>query len=1178
MADPFRKVRPGEPFVPSAKLTNALVDLLSPNLSTLGGAVTLTKSQTVLSVKNSSGADRNRMEVLALGTPWITPAENIDEFATKPSFESVLPDSEEHLDRFVVLLEPIADGESGRAAIAGAVPALILKPEGDDPPAAVDVLGYSPEQVGALAFLHPNPTGGAQVLWIEPDDDATAWEGDPELGTLWEGYKLHRALVRFGRGASGGAALFEMKETLREGGSDAIGWKVQPLTGHFPGANDAGGLVTYTISSRILWGTAPTNVLPTFRGIAYGKDDVDQLLDCSPEDGRAGDLVLGIEIDGTWYAVGNGRIHGRAVVQGLATDESVGPGGTVVVGLVDENRVIQCLGDPPDTERVEFLETATIHCGTAKNGSRLELWWDHQTSPPAWKADVCPKPPPPDDKPPGDDDEDEDGDDDSGDGGDGVGSPGGDGSDGNCSACSGLPDGEKCLPTECCSDEETAPVTDCEHANPAYDKYRFEIEGTVCLPQSVKDAATVEHTEGCTWESTVVTADDPLTGEEADWKWVFEPVADGTSWLRLYKDGEVYLQFFRAGPWCYRCAQVFEIFCPPSECSDISARICIRPICVDACEHSTTYEITSPGDEDAADSTVYIIGDDNDDNSATVTTTNDFGCPDPPARSTIFQYGYTSLAVDGAVAIDIFPETEYSPTTCGSELDFVNANVKAKVIFDDTIEQLGVKYGVAVEQDGDHFIAPMGDVYYEPEREGCTYLGRQHLKAEDFQLVNDGGFNPASHPDFSATAPNLKFGIARWVLDHADADDPAAPGHKAGTIYDDAHIQLCYAPCEGDPAEFDCPESVNLTACIDGENDTQTVTITNSGDNSFNITGWSRTSGLNPALNPDVVPFPLTIAADPPGTLAPGEEWEMTFTLTPGDEEWTGSGFVTIHTTIGDCTFPVSVAVLEDCDPEDACALFHDDQRDYEADPGPNQAAGTLLSQLVAANDFEPYNDGLLEYSDTLLECNSSTGATVTAEDVENETKAGGGARFNSSTNLTSARSVIQPMTPTAAAFPANFAAKAAIGLDTTSYTHAIGYAFGVVAANDWWGIAQSRFMADGPSSCAIVLLRQRPGELREVVERYSTDAGIAVVGIHVVGGRAKIVLQNGTSNAGTSLLDSGDVTYTFAEEPVLEGTGFGLLRHNGEADERGANNSYWGELCITDQPGIAPIWEIDPP
>lgn len=1101
-------------------------------------------------VRNTSGVDLGQFVAVGFRDPIVLPAVDETAFALQPTFDVELATDEADIGKFGILLEPLPNGICGWAAASGVVQAYILKPEGDDATTAVDVLGYSPEQVGALAFLHPNPTGGAQVLWIEPDEDATAWEGDAELGTVWEGYKLHRALVRFGRGASSGVALFEMKTTLREGGSDAIGWKWPDRTTE-----------TTIIASPVAIASGYGNISTPFRGVAYGRDEIAIGVGCD----AFGDYVVAVQDDaGQWYAIGGGRTHGRANVSGLGTDESVGPGGIVNVSLYDEGRFVACGTDPVVSTPVLFLDTAKIHCGTAKNASRLELWWDHQHAPPCWKGDVCAKPK--EDEPPDEDDEDEDGDDDSGDGGDGVGSPGGDGTGADCSTCSGLPPGEKCLPTECCSDEETATITDCEHANPAYDKYRFEIEGTLCLPQAVKDAATVEHVSGCTWESAPVTADDPLTGEEAEWKWVFEPVADGTSWLRLYKDGEVYLQFFRAGPWCYRCAQVFEVFCPPSDCPDISARVCIRPICVDACAHSTTYEITSPGDEDAADSTVYLV---DGENAAEVTTNGDLGCPDPPSRSTIFTYGTTPSVSDGAIAIDIFPETEYSPTTCGSALDFVNADVKARVVFDDTIEKLGVKYGVAVEQDGEHFVALMGDVFFEPESDACKYLGRQHLKAEDFSLADSSGIDPSTHPDFSVTAPNLKFGIARWVFDNADGDDPAAPGHKVGTIYDDAHIQLCYAPCEGDPAEFDCPESVNLTACIDGENDTQTVTITNSGDNSFNITGWSRTSGLNPALNPDVVPFPLTITADPPGTLAPGEEWEMTFTLTPGDEEWTGSGFVTIHTTIGDCTFPVGAAVLEECEPEEPCALFHDDDRAYVGID-----AGTPLTELAVVTDFLPANEGGLAYGEVVA-CDTSTGEIVTVPGgVEFVVAGGGGAIVAAADSVDASVAIIQKVT---GPLPANFAAKAVIANGVSASGMGIVYSY--VAPNNWDAVVASFLMgAPGSDFIGCAILRQRPGVPIQTIEMDADGGTPELVGLHIVGGHVRVVNQHGQYTAADGLLNSGDVDHAFAEYDITNGgSGLGILYWHA-ATGFPVTSAYQGELCVTNQPGEDPIWEQDPP
>lgn len=951
--------------------------------------------------------------------------------------------------------------------------------------------------------------------------------------------------------------LFEVTQDLVEGGTAATAYLL----------DSAGARTATSVSIEPSPYEAGSAAVGPFRGVAFAAE--------GSGSGLRGDVVEAFYLGSEWIAVGSGR---TGVTGTVADDLDVGATGTVTVDTADD-RTIEVQGyalcaitagavdgkwNGPE-QRWDIkpkcrTDELTAGCGIEiSDDGVISVNAADLIGPGLIPSGECGIAVDPDGECCGD----------------------GGGGDGDTPGNDGLPPGVTCDPRVCCDEEDAElSVTDCEEFAAAPERYWIPLPRIVCVEDcatghepdedgNTLDGVYVENPgASCTWVTETFECD------ESTWFWELTLSADGSSWLKLWKDGSVFLQYTTAQPWCPRCENELTIYCPPSECHDAPEKLCVKPVCTE-CEDGPAYEIDVTA-EDAVNTT-SLDWDAPTENTGTSEVDATEGYPAAPSRKVTLTYGTMPGVVDGVAVFDEYEDIAFDPENCEVELtEICLAFLWVKTDIDDSdtgagSPARGIMWGVGCKQGASYYVAPLGSSYVREDN--WIKLSGRHLQSTDFHEITTTGIDTSSHPDWTTGGTVFTFGIVAYQEDDAGTNETiTAVGH-----YDRAEIQLAPYECAGDPPATTCPEAVSFTACVDPEGEDQEliITIENEGDTEFNVEEVTLSASLNefPCL------FTYTIST---GVVPARGSRDVCGFFVPVTAAKECCGEVRIRTSLDDpedlCVVRVCITVLEDCDPADACALFHDDQRDYEADPGPNQAPGTELSQLVAANDFEPYNDGLLEYSDTLLECNSSTGATVTAEDVENETKAGGGAQFNSSTNLSGERAVIQPMAPTAAAFPANFAAKAAIGLDITSYTHAIGYAFGVVAADNWWGIAQSRFMADGPSFCAIVLLRQRPGELREVVERYSTDAGIAVVGIHVVAGKARIVLQNGTSNAGTSLLDSGDVTYTFTEEPVLEGTGFGLLRMNGEADERGANNSYWGELCITDQPGIAPIWEQDPP
>ena len=72
-------------------------------------------------VKNSSGGNLDRFNILGIDDFIIAPADNANEFKRRPMFVGDTPADADHVDNIVILLEPIANGKIGRAAAAGVV-------------------------------------------------------------------------------------------------------------------------------------------------------------------------------------------------------------------------------------------------------------------------------------------------------------------------------------------------------------------------------------------------------------------------------------------------------------------------------------------------------------------------------------------------------------------------------------------------------------------------------------------------------------------------------------------------------------------------------------------------------------------------------------------------------------------------------------------------------------------------------------------------------------------------------------------------------------------------------------------------------------------------------------------------------------------------------------------------
>jgi len=128
MADPFSKVRPGDELRIPAEAYNAFLDAVSwvktqqRNLRA-GTGNEVTDADMVL-VKNASGDDRNRFDILGIDEPIFTPSDSVETFKNQVALRGITP-QDAHVGKFVVLAEPIADDQIGRAWVSGVCPIKI---------------------------------------------------------------------------------------------------------------------------------------------------------------------------------------------------------------------------------------------------------------------------------------------------------------------------------------------------------------------------------------------------------------------------------------------------------------------------------------------------------------------------------------------------------------------------------------------------------------------------------------------------------------------------------------------------------------------------------------------------------------------------------------------------------------------------------------------------------------------------------------------------------------------------------------------------------------------------------------------------------------------------------------------------------------------------------------------
>jgi hypothetical protein len=187
--DALRKVQPGMPLQLPAKTYNAFVDAARDHqqreMSTAANPLRDKDQANIVLVKNESGADRARFDILGVTGPIISRADNVATFQDRIALRGVTPTSA-HAGRFVVLVDAIPNGTIGRAYVSGACLARVRMLDEAHTSADVDD--------GSAAQLVSGESGAASLVWVEP----IAERADPAIA--W-------ALIRFGGGGGGSVTI-----------------------------------------------------------------------------------------------------------------------------------------------------------------------------------------------------------------------------------------------------------------------------------------------------------------------------------------------------------------------------------------------------------------------------------------------------------------------------------------------------------------------------------------------------------------------------------------------------------------------------------------------------------------------------------------------------------------------------------------------------------------------------------------------------------------------------------------------------------------------------------------------------------------------------------------------------------------------------------------------------------
>jgi hypothetical protein len=179
MGDALKKVQQTQKLRIPAAAYNAFVDTARAHQQRQQDrqqtAQPASRSSGLVLVKNASGADRERFDVLGVNAPLFGPSDNLESFKNTLALTGITPTAD-HAGRFVILQEPLKADAIGLALAAGV--SIVHINVQDQAHRLADVAE------GTAGNLRSGSAGVAQILWKEAG-----------TGVKW-------ALVRLGAGGT----------------------------------------------------------------------------------------------------------------------------------------------------------------------------------------------------------------------------------------------------------------------------------------------------------------------------------------------------------------------------------------------------------------------------------------------------------------------------------------------------------------------------------------------------------------------------------------------------------------------------------------------------------------------------------------------------------------------------------------------------------------------------------------------------------------------------------------------------------------------------------------------------------------------------------------------------------------------------------------------------------------
>ena len=175
MSSSLTKVKSGDPLRISARTFNTFVDTALDYQQKMQNVHRTDRrafrDTGVVSVKNISGSDRGRFDVLGIDGVVFTPTDSLDAFKNQLALKGDTPSAASHAGKFVILLEPIGNGEIGMSCVDGICPVQVYVED--------EAFEMADVRDGDCSTLAAVSNGSAMILWRETG-----------TGTVWAVVKL----------------------------------------------------------------------------------------------------------------------------------------------------------------------------------------------------------------------------------------------------------------------------------------------------------------------------------------------------------------------------------------------------------------------------------------------------------------------------------------------------------------------------------------------------------------------------------------------------------------------------------------------------------------------------------------------------------------------------------------------------------------------------------------------------------------------------------------------------------------------------------------------------------------------------------------------------------------------------------------------------------------------------